>query len=214
MKKGKGTVKKPPVTWRAIWHFIWHDDSLGSWIVNILLAFILIKFFVYPGLGLVFGTSLPLVAVISDSMHHDADFDSWWGEACGEGQPCAPRAGSWYEEQGITREQFKEYPLHNGFSKGDVILLKGVTNESIVVGDIIVFASAKPYPIIHRVFSITDQGKYQTKGDNNEYPIVAADINELAVDFTQIQGKAIGKIPYIGYIKLLAVDLFRAIGVL
>ena len=55
---------------KKTWHFIWEDDSVWSWIVNIILAIVLIKFIIYPGLGLVLGTSYPIVAVVSDSMEH------------------------------------------------------------------------------------------------------------------------------------------------
>ena len=48
---------------KKTWHFIWEDDSLLSWIVNIVLAIVLIKFIIYPGLGLVLGTGFPVVAV-------------------------------------------------------------------------------------------------------------------------------------------------------
>ena len=54
-----------------IWYFIWEDDSLASWLVNIVLAFLLVKFIIYPGLGLLLSTDYPVVAVISGSMTHD-----------------------------------------------------------------------------------------------------------------------------------------------
>jgi hypothetical protein len=40
-----------------LWHFIWNEDSIESWLINIVLAFVIIKFIVYPGLGLVLGTT-------------------------------------------------------------------------------------------------------------------------------------------------------------
>ena len=64
-------------TWKKVWHFIWEDNSIWSWIVNIILAFILIKFIVYPGLGLALGTSYPIVAVVSNSMEHEPSMASW-----------------------------------------------------------------------------------------------------------------------------------------
>ena len=62
-------------TWKKIWYFIWEDNSIWSWIVNIILAFVLIKFIVYPGLGLILSTSHPVVAVVSESMEHNGNFD-------------------------------------------------------------------------------------------------------------------------------------------
>ena len=62
--------KKVKKVLKGIWYFIWEDNSFWSWIVNIILAFVLIKFIVYPGLGFLLGTGFPIVAVISGSMDH------------------------------------------------------------------------------------------------------------------------------------------------
>ena len=70
-----------PSKWKGIWYFIWEDNSLLSWIVNVILAFVLIKFIIYPGLGLLFSTSYPIVAVVSGSMEHQGNFDTWWGSS-------------------------------------------------------------------------------------------------------------------------------------
>ena len=63
---------------KKAWYFIWYDDSLLSWFLNVIIAFILVKFIIYPGIGLILGTSHPLVAVVSCSMDHNADFENWW----------------------------------------------------------------------------------------------------------------------------------------
>lgn len=194
---------------KRLWYFIWYDDSLLSWIVNILLAFLLIKFIVYPGLGLIFGSQLPLVAVISESMEHNGNLQEWWGEPC-DATTCPYTAGSWYEDNGITREEFAGYPLANGFNRGDVILLTGA--NSYERGDVIVFSSGKPYPIIHRIVDI-NSNTYVTKGDNNPEPISSFDLNELAVEEEQIIGVARVRIPWVGYLKLLFVDALSLIGV-
>lgn len=69
-KKKNKTPKKPTTWYGKIWFFIWHDNSAASWIINIILAYLIIKFIVYPSLGLVFGTNFPIVAVVSNSMEH------------------------------------------------------------------------------------------------------------------------------------------------
>ena len=127
-------------SFKKLWHFIWDDDSIWSWIANIILAFVLIKFIVYPGLGFLLATSHPVVAVVSESMEHDSYFDSWWD-----------KAGSWYQANDINKNDFKSFSLKNGFNKGDIIVLKGRKAKDIEVGNIIVFWSAKKDPIIHRV---------------------------------------------------------------
>ena len=42
--------------------------------MNVVLAFVLIKFIIYPGAGLIMGTRLPVVAVVSESMEHQGPF--------------------------------------------------------------------------------------------------------------------------------------------
>ena len=204
---------------KKTWDFIWKDDSLASWLVNIVLAFIIIKFIVYPLLALVFGTSLPVVAVVSGSMEHEGSFDQWWESqaVCDQLQVCTQE--EWYSQMNISEEQFKEFKLRNGFNKGDLILLKGIDEEHISIGDVLVYdAVGKPLPIIHRVVSISDEavldGKgyiFQTKGDHNPYSISNPSLDEKNVKYDFVRGKAFAKIPYVGYVKLWAVDLINAI---
>ena len=56
---------------KKTWKFIWEDDSFLSWLVNIVIAFVLVKFIIYPLLGLLLGTGFPVVAVVSCSMEHN-----------------------------------------------------------------------------------------------------------------------------------------------
>ena len=65
LKRKTAKPKKRPTTWYGkVWWFLWEDDSVWSWLANIVLAFVLIKFIVYPGLGLALQTSHPIVAVV------------------------------------------------------------------------------------------------------------------------------------------------------
>ena len=170
---------------KKTYYFIFKDDSLLSWIVNIILAFILVKFIIYPLLGLLLGSSLPLVAVISGSMEHEGlAFDQWWEEN-----------GGWYEEQGITKEMFLDYRFVYGFNTGDVIVLVGA--DEVLVGDVLVYSSNQAYPIIHRVTYINEkEHSYILKGDNN------AGSDQLPVSEEQVIGKALYRIPKIGWIKI------------
>jgi len=173
---------------RKIWNFIWYEDSLTSWIVNILLALLIVRFIIYPLLGFILGTNYPLVAVVSSSMEHEASFDGWW-EANKE----------WYLKNGISETQFKNFPYTNGFNKGDIMLLKKPT--SINVGDVIVYKTNYPAPIIHRViktYQKNNQNLYITKGDHNS----DRDPNEVS----NVVGKAILRIPWLGYVKIWAVE--------
>jgi len=178
-------------TWKKVYHFLFVSNSIWSWLVNIVLAFVIVKFLIYPGLGLVLGTELPLVAVVSGSMEHNGlDFDSWWEQN-----------GAWYEEKGITKEMFQEYKFKNGFNKGDVIILMSAEEKS--VGDVLVYNSGQhAYPIIHRVTYINEnENTYQIKGDNNDIA------DPWDVTESQVIGKALFRIPYIGWLKIWFVGL-------
>ncbi|MBI3034464.1 signal peptidase I [Candidatus Woesearchaeota archaeon] len=208
---------------RKTWHFIWEDNSILSWAVNVILAFILIKFIVLPGLGLGLGTTHPIVAVVSGSMEHkiaalpndaqcaprlcdrvfrearNVDFDEYW-------QVC----GNFYLEKNISKEKFSAFPMKDGFNTGDLILLRGARPEEISAGDVIVFTGQRPDPIIHRVVQkeILD-GKYYftTKGDHNQ--VSSEDIGEIRIPADRIIGKSAMKVPFLGYIKIWFVDAIR-----
>src|SRR3989344_1636735 len=143
---------------KKIWRFIWKDDSIWSWLVNLVLAFILVKFIIYPGLGLLLGTGFPVVAVVSSSMEHSSNFNEWFN-----------KNSDFYAEFGISKDNFETFPFKNGFNKGDIMILKGVDASDIIIGEVIVFKDGKPDPFIHRVVSKWKDNKhhFQTKGDNN-----------------------------------------------
>jgi len=183
-KEDKSFLKK-------VWHFIWIEDSLASWIVNVILAFLIVKFIIYPLLGLLLGTGYPVVAVVSGSMEHNGlDFDSWWANN-----------GNWYENEGFTKEEFYDYSFRNGFNKGDIIILRGINAENIKRGNVIVYSTNRyKYPIIHRVVKKEGElGSYivETKGDNNSQQ----DPEEISED--KLIGKAIFRIPFLGWIKII-----------
>ena len=182
--------------WKKTWHFIWEDNSIWSWLVNIVLAFVLIKFVVYPVLGLLLGTGFPIVAVVSSSMEHQWNYDGWWSVH-----------STYYENYGITKEMFQGYIFRNGFNKGDIIFLLGTDFEKIELGDVIVFDGGMSDPIIHRVIRIYNEGDerfMQTKGDNNAGTIPQL---EQKIPKDKYIGRAIFRIPYLGYVKIWAVDL-------
>ncbi len=186
---------------KKIWKFIWEDNSIWSWLVNIVLAFVLIKFILYPGLGLILGTKYPLVAVVSGSMEHPLPFDDFWSEQ-----------HLYYEKYNITKTRFESFPFRNGFNKGDIMVLRGKKPENIKIGDVIVFKSGEEYPIIHRVikkWKVNGTYHFQTKGDNNPYSILNQGVNEFNIPGEDIVGVAWLRIPWVGNIKIYAL---KAIG--
>ncbi len=180
---------------RKTWHFIWDDDSIWSWIVNIILAFILVKFVIYPVLGLLLGTSFPVVAVVSSSMEHNGlSFDNWWAQN-----------KNYYESAGISKEEFRNFKMKNGFNKGDIIILLGVEPKDIKRGMVIVYSTTRyKYPIIHRVVSAESQNNgmlFETKGDNNSGP------DPELIEENRVLGRAVVKVPYLGWIKIMFTKL-------
>lgn len=190
---------------KKIKYFIWEDDSIWSWIVNIILAFVLIKFVVYPGLGFVLSTTHPVVAVVSESMeHNDMEFDKWW-----------EKNKDWYIENGVNKEYFETFSLKNGFNKGDIMVLRGRDAGSIETGDVIVFRSGRKDPIIHRVVKKIQNGDeiyFQTKGDNNKDSIKSGQLDETNVGEDIVIGKVILRVPLLGYIKIWFVEILKFIG--
>jgi hypothetical protein len=190
---------------------------LLSWIANIIIAFLLIYFIVYPGLGFLLQTTHPIVAVVSQSMEHNGDFETWWHSpaVCSKNTECSQ--GEWYSQLNITKEQFAAFPYLNGFNKGDIMVLKGKSPEDIKVGDILVFNNQRPDPIIHRIVKITQKNSiytYQTKGDHNPRQLLDNTVDEYNVNYQNAVGYAkykkasiaVLRIPYLGWIKILFVQ--------
>jgi signal peptidase I len=177
MKK-EGKFKK---FWDKFWFIVWKDNSFKGWLISLL--------------ELSTGTKLPLVIVESCSMHHQghliSNFDNWWG-----------KHETKYFKYQITKENFKEFSMKKGFSKGDILFIVGVKPKKIKQGNIIIFEANYKNPIIHRVISINqEKGKYifSTLGDNNSGQLMI----EEEISEEQIIGKAVFNIaPYFGWIKL------------
>jgi signal peptidase I len=207
LKKHKETVKKHA---KKAWWFIWEDDSWASWFVNIVLAFVIIKFLVYPGLGAALHTSHPIVAVVSGSMEHDGSFDDWWSSsAMCEDTACAQ--SEFYSSRGIEKETFQDFRFHNGFNKGDIMILYRTKPSKVEVGDVIVFMADRPDPIIHRVISSKkDAGAFvfSTKGDHNQGSFYF----ESSIRESDYIGRAVVRIPFLGYIKIGFVKLLSLTG--
>ena len=233
--------------WKAnakkIWHFIWEEDSAWSWIVNIALAFVLIKFIVYPGLAFFLGTTHPVVAVVSSSMEHNSikscsdngirdalsgnagKCESYKYTMCGNVydekkhfslDEYWQECGAWYENLDISKEEFSKFRYKNGFNKGDIMVLKGIAPEKISRGDVMVFFSNRNDPIIHRV--VNKNGSeggiiIHTKGDNNEDSIRGGALDETKIKEDAVIGEAVIRIPLLGYIKIWFADITRVLGI-
>lgn len=176
---------------RQFWRWIWHSNSLLSWIVNFLLAFIIVRFAFYPLLGIILGTSLPLVVIESGSMEHFGTFEEWWNAQ-----------EDFYEEFEITEADIIDWPFKNGLNQGDIAVIRKRDFDSLKIGDVIVFRPpSNKKAIIHRIVGIEEEF-VETKGDANVGQIGI----EKKIKPGQIEGIAIIRIPFLGWIKLVFVQ--------
>ena len=201
-------------------YFLWKDTSIWSWIANILIAFVVIRYIFYPVMGILLGTSYPVVAVVSESMEHGLHNDILCGQSFDEFHESFDNywgiCGSWYEQRGITREQFEKFPFKNGFNKGDVIFLWRANRDNLVIGDILVFQANRNQPIIHRLVDISNDNEkifYQTKGDHNSRSIDSG-LEETHIGEDRVYGQALFRIPYLGWVKILVVELLKPFGII
>ena len=201
----KGTKEKL----KRLYEFIWKEDTLASWVVSLILIFLIVYFIFFPLLSLIMGSPMPLVVVESTSMHHpggfientlglESSFGQWW-----EGKK------EWYIERNINYSRARGWPLRTGLEMGDIVAVVGA--NQLEIGDIIIFRANKRHPVIHRIIDIEkEDGRtiYQTKGDNNRDQIPT----ERKILKNQIIGKAIFRIPKVGWVKLGQVEIFKLIG--
>ncbi len=175
-------------------HQGWLINEIKDWLVWIAIAVIL-SYVIGTVLSMSFGSATPLVAVMSTSMLHDSSVETDYY--------------AWMASRGFNRDELDKFPFPNGFNKGDVLVVVGAAPAEIKVGDVIVFqAAGQNYPIIHRVIQITyesNQTIYTTKGDNNPAQ------DRWITPYSAIQGKATFWVPVLGYVKVLPLDLCRAV---
>ena len=180
-KSHVNSVEKRRIIFR-FWKFL-NEDTWQSWLVRLVLAFVLIKFVFFPIMSIVTGSPLPLVVVESCSMYHSTNFNSWWDQN-----------GLWYEDRGITKQNFEDFSFNGGLNKGDIVLV--YNRGKYKLGDIIIFKSDYLHPIIHRII---DENNLQTKGDHNSRQLsIEKKINE-----NQVLGKAVARVPGLGWLKLI-----------
>lgn len=82
---------------------------------------------------------------------------------------------------------------------GDIVIVRDVKEEQLKVGDIISYRQGQNV-ITHRVIEILpvgDNKQFRTKGDNNNVE------DNKTIEINSIEGKVIGKIPYMGNIALI-----------
>lgn len=111
------------------------------------------------------------------------------------------------EKPVVTVVSCSMYPEYN---VGDIIIVEGVEYEEIEEGDVIVFDAESPQtdiPIIHRVI-IKRDSSLETQGDNTR----GQHEFEKNITADQIYGKAALRIPRVGLVKILTMDILGLSG--
>jgi len=192
-KKEELFVKKQEKKKLTLWQKF--DKLTEGWFGYVFYAFlgIVIAFLLNQGLAFALVTDYPVVAVVSDSMTHDATTEVVHYQ--------------WLQENlGYNREYVNSMPFSDGFLKGDMPIVQG--SSSYYVGDIIVFSTPNQgVPIIHRIIKINPDGTFMTKGDHNSMLLPF----EKSIKPSQIHGKVIFIIPKLGYFKVAVSKLLGEI---
>ena len=159
---------------KDFWNWLWNSNSILSWVVFVVLAFVIIRVVFFGLVSLATGSPMPFVVIESCSMNHPGffgDFEGWWEDY-----------GSWYEERNITKEQFQGLKYSKGMKMGDIIIVS--KRGGVELGDVIIFQTNKEAvskrPIIHRAISLeplATKGDYNSKQltiSNNIYKFLAS----------------------------------------
>ena len=205
------------------------SETIG-FVVDVFFA-ALFAFVLYNLLGFLLSTSAPIVIVVSGSMEpvlYRGDIVVLQGvEAENVAAPRVVLEGSFLDSRPFsdyakascvdkkTGEQ-KDCVLFGGknprnFDTVSIEFQNGASVQIQETGDIIVYNSTGGEPVIHRAVAKVqglDKTVILTKGDSELNPLIdqQAGITHGAISDSQIQGKALFKIPLLGYVKLLVFD--------
>ncbi|MFH0906055.1 MAG: hypothetical protein V1824_01820 [archaeon] len=193
------------------------------WIVYIAFSFLL-AWTIYKLIGLILGTSMPMVVVVSGSM--EPSF--YRGDIIILKGIKEIKADVITIDENIEAKNLSEYSaskfIKNKYNLEQIEYIEFTNNQKIEIkdtlnNDVVVYNSnLNGRDIIHRAIAVikTPYGKYVlTKGDNNmtnrtidqdckinDLGQIYGCLNMYAIKQTELKGKKIGKIPYLGYLKL------------
>jgi len=166
--------------------WIWYGKSITSYVAFIILAYLFLKFLVYPAFLLATGLK-DITTVLSGSMRHDPELTN-------------KTFYRWLEFYNYSKEDYEKWPFLDGLYMGDAVAIGDKNN--ITVGDVIVFINPSGKQIIHRVVNITvidGEKYYSTKGDANPTQLYY----EIEIPEERVIGKVVARIPFIGIPRLL-----------
>lgn len=173
--------------------FLFVEESIKSYIAFFIFLILLFSFIFYFLLPYGFGI-VDVVAVVTPSMEHKNNVEENFYK--------------FFLAKNFTISEIKSFDFSDGISIGDVVIVKRVNLSEIKVGDVIVF-KAQTTKIIHRVVEVQNENGnlyFTTKGDANPTSLNF----EKNITSDRIIGKAVLKIPYLGYPRIL---LLRLLGI-
>lgn len=213
------------------------NNEFLSWGVYIVFSFVF-AFALYSLFGFILQTQSPLVIVVSGSMLPTmARGDVVILQGVDGPNLSAPEVV--LDGEDLSAASLQDIATLAPAEAGGWAVTFHSTNQSILVpkkgtSDIVVYESKyKKIEIIHRaVVKVRSNGKYYvlTKGDNNpsldqdcgavvQTPYPGTDVPYVStskscpspylVPLSDVRGKALGWIPFLGYIKLLLVDSWQ-----
>ncbi len=167
------------------------DGPMGYVIYAALGIFI--AFLLNQTLAFALSTDLPVVAVVTSSMEHDASTEA--------------NHYQWLQKNmGYNRSYVDSWPIANGFFVGDMPIVQGSAEYG--VGDVIVYSvPGQNIPIIHRIIKINEDGTFQTKGDHNPQQLPF----EFSIKKELVHGRVVFVVPKLGYFKVMVSRLFGGV---
>lgn len=98
--------------------------------------------------------------------------------------------------------------MEPNYYKGDMLVIAGTGRYT--VGDVVVYDTPnQPLPVIHRIITENPDGTFVTKGDNNLMDDIAGNIAPGPISADKIHGKALVKLPLLGWVKVLFMRYVR-----
>jgi hypothetical protein len=173
-----------------------------KYLLPVLLSGALLFAF-YAAATLAAGSTYFWTAVVSDSMSH-AGNPSWrvYFENVSVRREALRNSSAPIEEKTRTYDTSK-FPIQDGFSRGDLLIVKHVSASEISVGDVIIVSRRfNRIPMVHRVLAIwEDEGEIRivTKGDHNTITISS----DLDIHPSEVIGKVVFVVPKLGWLSIL-----------
>lgn len=184
---------------KELLYITFKEESVEGYILFLIFAIVLFKWIIPFFSKILLGTDMPIYVIVTPSMEHK------------DLERINQTFYRYFKERNISIEEF---PFKNGLNKGDVVLVVGKNPKQIKVGDVVVFVPrGSKSVLLHRVVEKECNTKcfFTMKGDNNPFSLNYSFLSEVDVPEENIKGIVVFRIPYIGYPKVILVELFYGI---